>query len=76
MREQAVEMAGSVGLRDIASRICHTLPKFFFSRARQVYNQDLYTTLIVVVNGRSFLWTTLLKIGKSGIYVADKSVHC
>ena len=49
---------------------------FFFSRARQVYNQDLYTTLIVVVNGSSFLWTTRLKSEKSGIYVTDKSVHC
>jgi hypothetical protein len=50
--------------------------KIFFSRARQVYNQDLYTRLIVVVNGGQFLWTTQLKNAKSGDYVTDKSVHC
>jgi len=49
---------------------------FFYSCARQVYNQDLYTRLIVVVNGCRFLWTTQLKNAKSGMYVTDKSVHC
>lgn len=55
--------------------ICHKQANFFYLRARQVYNQDLYTTLIVVVNGGSFLWTTRLKNAKSGIYDTDKSVH-
>lgn len=76
VRAPAVGMANCVDWRDIASRICHTRRKFFFSRAHQVYNQYLYTTLIVVVNGRRFLWTTRLKNEKSGIYVTDKSVHC
>ncbi|WP_306392344.1 hypothetical protein [Telluria beijingensis] len=49
--------------------------KFFFSRARQVYNQDLYTTLIVVVNGSQSLWTTWFTEEKSTIYLANKSVQ-
>ena len=76
MQERPVEMISNVGLQDVASRICHTRPKFFFSLARQVYNQDLYTTLIVVVNGGRFLWTTRLNSEKSGIYATYKSVHC
>ena len=36
----------------------------------------MYTTMIVVVNGVGFLWTTRLKNEKSGVYVTDKSVHC
>jgi len=67
---------GVFGKRVSDVPICHGPAIFFFSRARQVYNYDLYTTLIVVVNGSSFLWTTRLKSEKSGIYVTDKSVHC
>lgn len=53
----------------------HDWQNFFFSPARQVYNQHLYTLLIVVVNAGPFLWTTMLTNEKSWVYVKNKPVH-
>ncbi|MBQ5946593.1 hypothetical protein [Massilia sp. ST3] len=37
---------------------------------------DLYTTLVVVVNGGPFLWTNRLTRKESAVYAPDKPVHC
>lgn len=52
-----------------------TAGKFFFFACSSGLQPDLYTTLVVVVNARLFLWTSQFNDEKSGIYVSDKSVH-
>lgn len=49
--------------------------KNFFFDASSVYNQDLYTTLVVVVNACTFLWTSRLTAKKSAVYAQNKPVH-
>jgi hypothetical protein len=50
--------------------------KNFFSEAPRVYNQDMYTRLVVVVNACTLLWTSRLTRKKSSVYGPDKPVHC
>ena len=52
-------------LDDFGVPICDRAQKIIFFFASQIYNQDLYTTLIVVVNRDQFLWTKRLTGEKS-----------
>ena len=60
----------------MCAKLQQSSPKIFFSLAREVYNQDLYTRLVVVVNACPILWTSRLTRPKSNVYGQDKPVHC
>jgi hypothetical protein len=42
-------------------------PENFFFEAGSVYKQGMYTTLVVVVNARPFLWKSQFRPEKSAI---------
>ena len=57
------------------SAACDAGQKKFSKNFLQVYNQSLYTTVVVVVNGCPGLWTNRLTPEKSLVYRSHKAVH-
>jgi hypothetical protein len=76
-RTFTIECAGSAATADT----CIVEPGIFFRPAiafeirRQVYNQSMYTKIVVVVNGPPQLWTSLLFSTTSSVYGPHKAVN-
>lgn len=75
-RELAELVAKLARSMSMCAKLQQSSPKKIFPVARQVYNQDLYTRLVVVVNACPILWTSRLTRPKSNVYGPDKPVHC
>lgn len=80
--EQQMAMCGQIRWSVMASVLfgqCVDLQQLsrqnFFFEALKVYNQDRYTSLVVVVNAGAILWTSRFTDVKSNVYARYNVVY-